>query len=89
MLLPSNKGWDNRKWPQVAPERFRLNIRRNFFAERVFRHWHGLPKGSGEAAIPGSVQTACGCGTLGMWFSGEHNAGLMLGLSNLKGLFQP
>jgi len=31
-----------RKWPQVAPRKIRLDIRKNFFTERVVKHWKWL-----------------------------------------------
>ncbi|KAK4827863.1 hypothetical protein QYF61_022013 [Mycteria americana] len=35
---------DKRKWPQVAPGGFRLDIRKNFFTERLIQHWKRLPR---------------------------------------------
>lgn len=34
----------NRKEFQTSVGRFRLDIRKNFFMERVFKHWKGLSR---------------------------------------------
>jgi len=55
---------------KLRQERFILDIRKNFFTERVVKHWIQGAQGSGGVTIPGGVQKTCRYGISGHGLAG-------------------
>jgi len=67
---------------------FRLVIRKKILLRKTVEAVAQAAQGGGGVTIPGGVQEPCGGGTEGhgQWAWGD---GLLVGLGDLRGLFQP
>jgi len=65
--------------------RFRLDIRKNFFPERVVKHWNRLPR----RALSQEVLKNCVDVALRDMVSGYGGDELVVGLDGLSGIFEP
>ena len=66
-----------------------MDIRKHFFSNRVMRHWHRLPRGVVVESPSLEVFKKCEDLALRAVVSGHGGDGLMVGLADLSGLFQP
>jgi len=75
---------------ELRQERFRLDIRRKFFTQRVVTHWNRLPKEAVDAPSPVAFKARLdvALGSLVWWLDALHIAG-GLKLDDLCGPFQP
>jgi len=76
------------KCPEMRQGRFRLDIRRTFFTQRVVMHWNKLPKEVVGAPSLEAFKVRLDLGSLVWWLAALHpSEGLKL--DNQCGPFQP
>ena len=68
--------------------RFKLDIRKNFFSERLVRHWNRMSMGLMESPSLGVFRRHGDVALMDM-VSGHDGDGSKVGHSGLRGLFQP
>jgi len=76
------------EWPQGAPGEAQVGCYEKQLLQRNCAAVAQAAQGGGGVTNPGGVPEPCGCGTEDV-VSGHGGDGLMVGLGDLRGLFQP